>query len=680
MALNLAPYHTAMRIGQGFNSYTHEIMMNDAVVFDEAAAGGDHYQSDTKQVSQIVTYCTRHVDKLSDITDAMNVSAALSIKTATAGGGLAGSFVDANKFKESSINFFVQVRVVNQTIMAEDVTKFNAIKGVSDTSKFMKVYGDSFISGFIEGGELDALVSIKVTDSSSVRDIKASLEAHFGQGAAAGGSLNASLGIDKQKTVQNSETTITVNWNGGGDIKEPHELWSIESLTRVAAAFPNNVARCPQRTHAIITKYDSLRSFQLEQPKPSVLDYDIASLYTNDLLDSMMSYKNIWKKLHVDASDFELGLVTLQKAVPPRAKPPRRDNNGNGNGNGSGHGRRGERRHFIEDVVQTARDHSDDSVDRVLELVKLLHSPAGSHSSQGSQPQTSQDFDYPDNAGVPYEPDDHGLEKARKDCRLEMIKIVKEVDAVIENPSLALDNSRDAGFLNPSIFRKLLPIVTPVPAQKPPTSSAPGLLARGSLYNEPGSLPSALRQHHDEAQRDGKATHFVMAGWAGDHGTHQPPKTFFDLTQGGLTTKHVVKKIEMWNHTQEKNEYMVGYRLTFRNGSTAVVRMSDKGVAPTEEKGAAPAQSHHVFEVEDNDRIVSVQMTAGLFSEFPVLLISSIKVVTAAGKSKVLGHTLPSNSVTLWTEAPAGNYSLKGFWGQSGSSFDRLGVFYGLDE
>lgn len=184
---------------------------------------------------------------MSDVTDAMNISAALSVKTATVGGGVSGSFVDSNKFKESDINFFVQVQVVNQTIMAEDVTKFQPIPGVSDAGSFTRVYGDCFISGFIEGGELDAIISIKTTDTATAKDIKASLEGSFGKGGV-GVELSAAAGSSDSKALENSETTITVNWNGGGDIKPPNEVWSIETLTKVAAAFPTNVATCPQRT------------------------------------------------------------------------------------------------------------------------------------------------------------------------------------------------------------------------------------------------------------------------------------------------------------------------------------------------------------------------------------------------------------------------------------------------
>ena len=116
----------------------------------------------------------------------MNVSAAASIKTPTAGGSLAGSFVDSSKFKESTINFFCQVKVVNQVIMEQDVLKFNDIPKVTTSANagaFTKIYGDTFISGFLEGGELNAIISIKSSDTSAIRQIKAALEASFGKGA-----------------------------------------------------------------------------------------------------------------------------------------------------------------------------------------------------------------------------------------------------------------------------------------------------------------------------------------------------------------------------------------------------------------------------------------------------------------------------------------------------------------
>lgn len=111
--------------------------------------------------------------------------------------------------------------------------------------------------------------------------------------------------------------------------------------------------------------------------------------------------------------------------------------------------------HFLQDLVDTARENAGDSSEQVLELVNLLHSPGGTHTASS---QSSKNFEYPDNIGIPYEPDEFGLEKARKDCRLEMLKIVKEVDEVIANPMLALDPERDLQYTNPTFFRRLLPV------------------------------------------------------------------------------------------------------------------------------------------------------------------------------------------------------------------------------
>ncbi|KAJ7895749.1 hypothetical protein B0H13DRAFT_1498039, partial [Mycena leptocephala] len=59
---------------------------------------------------------------------------------------------------------------------------------------------------------------------------------------------------------------------------------------------------------------------------------------------------------------------------------------------------------------------------------------------------------------TPYPANIFGLDKARRDCRFEMIKIVKEVDAVAHDPKVAIDPSRTWQYLSPAIFRLLLPV------------------------------------------------------------------------------------------------------------------------------------------------------------------------------------------------------------------------------
>jgi hypothetical protein len=50
----------------------------------------------------------------------MCISGSLSIKAGKIGGSGKGSFVDSDKFKESDLNFYISVKVVNQTVNSKD--------------------------------------------------------------------------------------------------------------------------------------------------------------------------------------------------------------------------------------------------------------------------------------------------------------------------------------------------------------------------------------------------------------------------------------------------------------------------------------------------------------------------------------------------------------------------------
>ncbi|EUC40362.1 hypothetical protein COCMIDRAFT_108993 [Bipolaris oryzae ATCC 44560] len=157
----LAPYNNSMRLGQGFNSFTQKIRMTDAVTEAKSESSSRSEDQQPKGISQIVSYSSRFVDKLSDVTDVMNVSASLSIKTGTIGGAVSGTYIDSDKFKTSDLNFFIQVKVTNQTHMAHDYTEFSKLKNLP-VARFTEIYGDSFIAGWEEGGEPNALISVKI--------------------------------------------------------------------------------------------------------------------------------------------------------------------------------------------------------------------------------------------------------------------------------------------------------------------------------------------------------------------------------------------------------------------------------------------------------------------------------------------------------------------------------------
>lgn len=147
---------------------------------------------------------------------------------------------------------------------------------------FTTVFGDCFISGFLEGGEFSAIISIKVHDKSKLSEVKLAAEATLVVGPPPL-SVEGSAGMDKGKknALTDTETTISVNWSGGGNIKTPGTNWDLATVVAAANEFPRRVADVSSRTSAILTKYTALRSFQEVNAKVGykyrILDYDLCS-------------------------------------------------------------------------------------------------------------------------------------------------------------------------------------------------------------------------------------------------------------------------------------------------------------------------------------------------------------------------------------------------------------------
>ena len=187
----------------------------------------------------------------SDITDDMNISGSLSIKYGAVGGSGRGAFIDSDKFRDSDLKFYISVKVVNQSINYRDALVYNPVLSVGDdVDRFNKVFGDSFISGFLEGGEFNAVVCMKVLNKAKLTDIRAEAKVALTVGAAEI-TAEANVNIAKKNINNNTETTISVSWSGGGFIKPMDQTWDVDSLTAAAARFPDLVAISPQRTYAI---------------------------------------------------------------------------------------------------------------------------------------------------------------------------------------------------------------------------------------------------------------------------------------------------------------------------------------------------------------------------------------------------------------------------------------------
>jgi hypothetical protein len=288
-----------------FNTYTQTICIDDAVIIEPATKPAStksdqnltngvsdsspetaEHQSSVpdvvpsppgKNVDQIVTFSSRSIDNMSDIMDALQISSSASIAYGTIKGSGSASFVNENKVNDSDLNYIVTVKVTNTSPAKSDIMKFNPIPELKPED-FPEVYGDCFIADFLEGGEFSAIISIKVQSKSNISKVKLAAELALAVGPP-GLTVGAKEDFSKDKSDvwKDTETSISVNWSGGGEIKPPETEWNLKSVVQAANEFPNKVSKCSQRTSAILMKYTSLRSFhELNdklQKQYKVLDY-----------------------------------------------------------------------------------------------------------------------------------------------------------------------------------------------------------------------------------------------------------------------------------------------------------------------------------------------------------------------------------------------------------------------
>lgn len=193
---------------------------------------------------------------------------------------------------------------MNQTTIVDETCEFQALENIMPgTAAFNDAFGDCYISGFIEGGDFNGIISMRVIDRSKIDTVTAKIK----QGMSSGGSSDFNMDIDafsraggSTNIAQDTECTISVSWMGGGQIKDPRVAWDMDSVYASAAAFPALVAKCPQKTYAILTKYKANRSFNKwsRQFEFSPLEYDAIASFTAELFDNYMEYKQLTKLIH----------------------------------------------------------------------------------------------------------------------------------------------------------------------------------------------------------------------------------------------------------------------------------------------------------------------------------------------------------------------------------------------
>ncbi|KAL7764027.1 hypothetical protein ACKLNR_005172 [Fusarium oxysporum f. sp. zingiberi] len=407
MALMLAPYNGAMRLGMGFNSYTQTLCVNDVVrksgnipateidlraaqltqktdtatseskritggtlqhqpqeVLDGASGTISRVVIDgQKEVSQVVSWEASFIENGSEVLKKLDVSGALSIKMAGMG-QLSGkaAFVDSTDIKNADIKYLVHVKVTNQRLIADNITEFAPIDHI-EPGQFTEIYGDCFISGFIEGGEFDALVTVTTEETIKKNSLSGGLE------------LGANIsGFDVAGKV-----------DGG-----------VENNS--------NDKKARTKISAVLTKYTSLRSYHEQTRKGSPLDYENAGVYTAALYDAYTDYKMMWGQIHTMIGGFnrnEIRLFTREALTIPKD--------------------------FDEDMKKDYKNKESHYNERVKAREEAENAAAlAPYTLNKTRDHKPIEKPLPINKFEPYKADIFGLEKAAHDCRFEMIKIVRE--------------------------------------------------------------------------------------------------------------------------------------------------------------------------------------------------------------------------------------------------------------
>ncbi|KAF4446748.1 hypothetical protein F53441_9682 [Fusarium austroafricanum] len=246
----LAPYNDSMRLGMGFNSYSQTMCMSGAVDTDGAAT----MQSWDKNV----TYSSRFVERLSDITDLIGISHGAAIK-------------------KRNIQMCVFMSLIS--FRCTDPTK-----------------RDSTI------GSLKEIITSRCDNDGSFDDMRW-------------------LTDHRISSLEDVETTISASWRSRDKVqtcKGSKARWNLDSVHNAAVRFPNLLEIRTEKVWAILSKYKEKRSFNEWAMLHSfpTLEYDLSSL-TAELFDNFMENKRLGQKVQDMISHRDhYSQIDKPKAIP----------------------------------------------------------------------------------------------------------------------------------------------------------------------------------------------------------------------------------------------------------------------------------------------------------------------------------------------------------------------------
>ena len=85
------------------------------------------------------------------------------------------AMIHESAIHDAQLNYMVSVKVTNESRPEQEEMEFQPVEGIPP-DRFTHVYGDCFISDFLEGGDFQAVISIKVNDKSKLKEVKQAVD------------------------------------------------------------------------------------------------------------------------------------------------------------------------------------------------------------------------------------------------------------------------------------------------------------------------------------------------------------------------------------------------------------------------------------------------------------------------------------------------------------------------
>ncbi|KAF7317734.1 hypothetical protein MKEN_00861200 [Mycena kentingensis (nom. inval.)] len=410
-----APYTSSMRLGMGFNAFTQESCSRNVVqVAPTSPKTATPLVRPTPIQDQQVHSSAKFVSRFSELVDAVGVTPAAFIRKDSPRGAPYASFLNIDHFNSHHIHYFIHVLATRDVPFSPDPDRaeFETIPTTPEPAK----YGDSFVSGFVEGGELVALISVKLREPTqeNIAAAKGRLEAQLDLGFRV-----ASAPVPALREVD-GETTTIVQWKCGHRFDAPNQ-WTPQNLREEVMSFPEYAFAHPVRLSPILSKYTTVKGFCANKLKVPEYEKSGAYIRAASLLDDYVDYKGILGGIKLAALDVDAGRCSLT------AQPQ---------------------------TIELAQLSYEAKLDSEALLADYEDVP-----NQGAEAASPDAVKF-----IPYAPTVIGLMNARRDCEREVVKIIQEVDNLAANPET---NATVApAHLNPAVFRLLLPRIVDLSKQQ----------------------------------------------------------------------------------------------------------------------------------------------------------------------------------------------------------------------